>query len=70
LLVLYGRGDRIYGEPETVEMMRNVERAYAEAGAQDRFKWLVHDKGHSFHGEMRETAFDWLSRWLGREQRK
>ncbi len=67
-LVAVGNADPIFpfdGIQETVEKAR--ER-YAALGAEDRLGFIAVDGGHGFVDRLREPAYRWLDRWLGREE--
>jgi dipeptidyl aminopeptidase/acylaminoacyl peptidase len=65
LLVINGDSDALTPLPGVEESARAAEGAYRRAGAAEKFRLLVQpDTGHEFTPEARQTAFDWLVRWL------
>jgi len=59
--------DKMEENVESWENLRaNVKRIYALHGAADKFDNLMHSDGHDFHDPMREQAFAFIDRHLGR----
>ena len=41
-----------------------VEAVYEKAGAEEAFRFSLHEGPHRFDVPMQEEAFDWFDRWL------
>jgi dienelactone hydrolase len=64
LLILNGTkdGNCPYGGAKLA--IASAERAYKEAGAQDRLRVIVEEVGHTVTPAQREAAMEWFERWL------
>ncbi len=64
LLILNGTkdGNCPYGGAKLAIAL--AERAYKEAGAQDRLRVIVEEVGHTVTPAQREAAMEWFERWL------
>ncbi|MBW7997001.1 MAG: dipeptidyl aminopeptidase [Candidatus Glassbacteria bacterium] len=62
------RQDHIFPDFWAVaEPLKQVARLYEILGAADRFETVYTDGDHDFPPEIRERAYQWLDRWLGRD---
>src|SRR5262249_60557178 len=65
LLVINGDSDDHTPRPGLLACAAAAERAYQEAGAQDRFVLLMQEKtGHRVQPASRQQAIDWFVKWL------
>ncbi len=64
LLILSGTkdGNCPYGGAKLA--IESAERAYKEAGAQDRLRVMVEEVGHTVTPTQRAAAMEWFERWL------
>jgi alpha-beta hydrolase superfamily lysophospholipase len=60
LFVGYGLRDALFSEAGMRAAHEQIGRLYAQAGAPDSYRGVLVDLPHSFAGEMRDEAFDWL----------
>ncbi|MFN8632805.1 MAG: dienelactone hydrolase family protein [Chloroflexota bacterium] len=65
-LALNGATDRIFPVDGVEESYQVARRAYDAAGCTERLDLGIYPGGHGFADEMRERAYAWLDRWLGR----
>ena len=64
LLVQQCRRDALFPVDAMQGAITRLERIYAKAGMEERFRGSFHDVPHSFTPDMQVEAFDWLERWL------
>ncbi|PYI52268.1 dipeptidyl aminopeptidase [Paenibacillus flagellatus] len=64
-----GQADAIFPHWEPIaEAMRDLHGLYARLGAPERMLSLDGTSGHDFPGPVRAAAYDFLDRWLAREE--
>jgi len=65
LLTINGGSDARTPRPGLMECIEAARKAYAEAGASDRFQVIIEENtGHRVTPEAREQAIQWFVRWL------
>src|SRR5207249_6051835 len=65
LLAINGDSDARTPGPGLMECIRAAKKAYADTGAPEKFEFLLEkDTAHKVTAEARETAVQWLARWL------
>jgi dienelactone hydrolase len=65
LLVINGDSDPRTPLPGVMECATRARQAYANARAEDKFQLLIQEKtGHAVTPASRQTAIEWLVRWL------
>jgi dienelactone hydrolase len=64
LLILGGTKDGNCPYEGAKLAIASAERAYKEAGAQDRLRVIIEEVGHTVTPAQREAAMDWFERWL------
>jgi dienelactone hydrolase len=65
LLAINGDSDARTPRPGLMECIAAAKQAYADAGAPEKFEFLLEkDTAHKVTAEARETAVQWLARWL------
>lgn len=66
LLLINGDSDARTPMPGLMQCSKAAEKAYAAAGARDRYQILIQPKtGHKVNPDSLETAIGWFVRWLG-----
>ena len=65
LMIIAGEKDPLFPVEGVSQMIRLLARIYQSAKVPEKFKFLIHPKGHCFPAKMRELAYTWLKRWLG-----
>lgn len=65
-LALNGATDRIFPVDGVEESFETARRAYDAAGCPECLDLGIYPGGHGFADGMRERAYAWLERWLGR----
>lgn len=64
LLILSGTKDANCPYEGAKIAIAATERAYRDAGAEDRLRVLIEDVGHTVTPRQRAAALDWFERWL------
>jgi fermentation-respiration switch protein FrsA (DUF1100 family) len=65
LLVINGDSDARTPMPGVMESADRARKAYAGAGAEEKFQLLIQEKtGHAVTPTARQTAIEWFVRWL------
>jgi dienelactone hydrolase len=63
-LVLATDRDPLFSLDEVRRAATMLERVYEKAGAEEAFRFSLHEGPHRFDVPMQEEAFDWFDRWL------
>jgi dienelactone hydrolase len=65
LLAINGDSDARTPGPGLTECINAAKKAYAKAGASDKFESILEpNTAHKVTAEARETAVEWLAKWL------
>ncbi len=64
LMLINGEMDDIFPIDAVREMGDFLHNRYAELGAAERFRLVVHPGAHRFPDDMRAIAWEWFDRWL------
>jgi dienelactone hydrolase len=65
LLVINGDSDARTPMPGVMESAARARKAYASAGAEEKFQLLIQEKtGHAVTPASRQTAIEWFVKWL------
>ena len=65
LVIVSGKDDGIFPLDAAKAQADITRRAYAAAGAQDKFEHVIGPEGHRFYADLGWAAFDRVTGWRG-----
>ncbi len=65
MLLMQGQRDELFYLPEFIRGCQQIAHYYELYGARDKIAWETFDAPHSYNAAMRQTALEWMGRWIG-----